>query len=141
MHVLRYEPWSFLNKFSADINRLVGDNVHTAEKVEQWIPAVDIREEAGAYVLTADLPGVEPGDIEVTADKGVLTIQGVRQSIEDQEKDHYQRLERATGRFFRRFNLPDSVAGGDIVAAGKNGVLTVTIPKSEEVQPRRIAVN
>lgn len=89
-----------------------------------WISAVEIREDQEQYVVSTDLPGVDPNEIEVTVENGMLTIRG----------------ERGDRRFHRRFVLPDSVDAERISASGRHGVLTVTIPKHERVQPRRIAV-
>ena len=106
-----------------------------------WRPAVDIKEEADRFVIMADLPGVDPGDIEITMENGVLSIKGERKSEIRDEKEGYKRVERVSGTFYRRFSLPDSADAERIAAKGKDGVLEVSLPKHEKVQPRRIAVN
>ena len=106
----------------------------------QWLPQVDIREEADRFVIHADLPGVDPQDIEVQMDKGVLSIQGERKAGTAVEGAHYTRVERRNGSFNRRFVLPDSADADGIVASGRNGVLEVSIPKKPETTPRRIRV-
>jgi HSP20 family protein len=105
-----------------------------------WMPAVDIKEEDGAYVLHADLPGVDPKDIELHMENSVLTLRGERRSEITQEQDNYQRIERVTGTFYRRFTLPDTADAEHISAKTVNGVLEVRIPKSEKALPRRIEV-
>jgi HSP20 family protein len=105
-----------------------------------WTPAVDIKEEADRYLLHADIPGVKADDIEVSMDKGVLTIKGERKHESTESKEGYKRVERSHGVFMRRFSLPDGVDGENISASSKDGVLEVVIPKSEPEKPRRIEV-
>ena len=146
MNTIRYEPWSVLRRFQDDINRLFeegageygGDGTRVA--TSQWAPAVDIKEEQDRFVLLADLPGVDPKDIEITMDRGVLTVKGERTAEERDERHGYRRVERVHGTFHRRFSLPDTVDAERISATGKNGVLEIVIPKQDEVQPRRISV-
>lgn len=106
----------------------------------QWVPRVDIKEEGDRFVIFADLPGVDPNSIEVQMDKGVLSIKGERATGAGQEGERYSRIERAHGVFFRRFALPDSANPEGITAAGRHGVLEISIPKRPETTPRRIQV-
>ena len=103
----------------------------------RWTPAVDIREDAEQFTITADIPGVEPKDIEVTMENGVLTIKGERKlEARDEGDNGYRRVERVYGGFYRRFTLPDTADAEAISAAGKHGVLEVTIPKRAALQPK-----
>lgn len=146
MTVIRYEPGSLFNQLQNEINRLfesrVGPSGEDSSTVvtSHWMPAVDIREETDRFVLYADVPGVDPKDIEVTMENGVLTIRGERKLESEEEREGYKRTERARGTFYRRFSLPDSADPERVSARGKNGVLEVTIPKHERVQPRKISV-
>ena len=106
----------------------------------QWSPLVDIKEEADRFVVYADIPGVDPQDIEVQMDKGLLTVKGERSAEETRDTERYSRTERVHGSFHRRFALPDSADPEGITAAGHNGVLQITIPKRPETTPRRIQV-
>lgn len=106
----------------------------------QWVPRVDIKEEASRFLLYADIPGVDPKDIEVQMDKGVLTIKGERRDETVSDTERYSRIERRHGTFHRRFALPDSADPEGITASGHNGVLTISIPKRPESTPRRIQV-
>ena len=90
--------------------------------------------------MTADLPGVEGKDIEVTAEKGVLTVRGERRAEKKTENDGYTRIERASGTFLRRFTLPETADAEAIKATHVNGVLELSIPKRPQAQPRRITV-
>ena len=88
----------------------------------------------------ADIPGVDPKDIEITMEDGVLTVKGERYFKTKNDDETYKRLERSSGSFYRRFSLPDTADGEHIEAKGNNGVLEITIPKHEKVQPRKIEV-
>jgi HSP20 family protein len=111
-------------------------NVVTA----QWVPRVDIREEAERFVILADLPGVDPKDIEINMDKGILSIRGERATERKAQDERYSRIERAHGVFYRRFALPESADPEGVAASGRHGVLEITIPKRPETTPRRIQV-
>ena len=106
----------------------------------QWTPRVDIKEEGDRFVILADLPGVDPQDVEVLMDKGILSIRGERLSETRDEKTNFSRIERRYGSFHRRFALPDSADPDGITASGHNGVLEISIPKRPETTPRRIQV-
>ncbi|HEU0152960.1 MAG TPA: Hsp20/alpha crystallin family protein [Arenimonas sp.] len=118
-----------------------GDDTDASSVVtSQWVPRVDIKEEAERFLILADLPGVDPNAIEVQMDKGILSIKGERQTESVTEGDRYSRVERAHGVFYRRFALPDSANPEGITASGKHGVLAISIPKRPETTPRRIQV-
>jgi HSP20 family protein len=115
-------------------------NDESSVVTSQWMPLVDIREEGDRFVLYADIPGVDPQDIEVQMDKGLLTIKGERRAESTSETERYSRVERVHGSFHRRFALPDSADPEGITASGSNGVLRIVIPKRPESTPRRIQV-
>ena len=143
MNLTRFEPWSMIDLLARDLNHWNARRLptHDAEgAVTDWVPAVDIVEEKDRFVLRADVPGVEPSDIDVSMDAGVLTISGQRFEEKRDEESGLQRVERVSGRFFRRFSLPDTADAESIKALSKNGILEVTIPKLPEVQARRIEV-
>ena len=138
----RYRPLGLIDRLlNQDLDGLLNPQLsREAEVVTDWLPAVDIRETDTSYVLHADLPGVLADDIEVSMEDGVLTIQGKRESESKDEQDGYQRFERVTGKFMRRFTLPDTANGEQISASTRDGVLEVTIPKQEKLKPRKIDV-
>jgi len=149
MSLIRYEPFNLFDRFQRDFNRagmfdtlfndvLPDDNTDVA--VSNWRPAVDIKEEDNRFLIKADVPGVDPKDIEITMEDGVLTIRGVRTVEKDEKREDYRRLERSRGTFYRRFSLPDTADAEKIEARGKDGVLEITIPKHDKVLPRRITV-
>ena len=144
MTIVHYEPWRLLNRFHRDISRVLGEGDSSSEASNSsdvtWLPVVDVHEEAERFVVRADLPGVDPKDVEITAEKGVLTIRGQRHAEKRDNANGYERVERVSGAFLRRFTLPESAETAAIKAKQSNGVLEVTIPKLPQVQPQRISV-
>ena len=140
MAILRYEPWALVSRLHQQLDKALTQDADGFAANVSWIPQVDVREEAERFVVTADLPGVEGKDIEVTAEKGVLTVRGERRSEKKTENDGYTRIERASGTFLRRFTLPETADAEAIKATHVNGVLELSIPKRPQAQPRRISV-
>jgi HSP20 family protein len=136
MTVVRYEPWGLLNR----LHRELDQTFDTVTRDATWSPAVDIHEETERFVVRADLPGVKPADIEITAEKGVLSLRGARNFEQRKDDGHYSRVERVSGKFVRTFTLPENVQTDAIKAAFKDGVLELTIPKIARQEPRRIEV-
>ncbi|MDH5785661.1 MAG: Hsp20/alpha crystallin family protein [Chromatiales bacterium] len=139
MSMIRYQPWGVMEQMRREMDRMMGEE--NAATTSDWVPAVDIKEEKECFTISADLPGIAPKDIEIHAENGMLTIKGERENEKREEKQGYKRIERSYGSFFRRFTLPDTADTDQISAKGENGVLTITIPKRAEIQPRKIAVN
>lgn len=107
-------------------------------EVGDWMPTVDISETDDAFIVKAELPGVEKDDVSVKIEDGVLTIKGEKKSeIEDEQK---HRIECTYGSFVRSFTLPQATKADSIKAEYKNGILNLTIPKSEEVKPKEIEI-
>jgi len=107
-------------------------------EVGDWMPTVDISETDDAFIVKAELPGVEKNDVSVKIEDGVLTIKGEKKSeIEDEQK---HRIECTYGSFVRSFTLPQATKSDSIKAEYKNGILNLTIPKSEEVKPKEIEI-
>ncbi|MCF6212162.1 MAG: Hsp20/alpha crystallin family protein [Gammaproteobacteria bacterium] len=145
MTLVRYEPWNVLQQLQREMNSLFdtrlpaeGENGNVA--TSDWAPAVDIKEEDDRFLVLADIPGVDPEDIEVNMENGILSIKGERKSEHTEEKEGYKRIERAYGSFHRRFTLPESADPEGIKAKSIHGSLEIVIPKREAVQPQRIAV-
>jgi HSP20 family protein len=146
MSIVRYNPWNSRNGLQDEIkqvfDKFFGETEGDQSNVvtSQWTPRVDIKEEDQRFLILADIPGVDPKDIEIHMDKGILTIKGERQNDSKQEGSRFSRVERSHGLFYRRFALPDSANADGISASGRNGVLEITIPKKPETTPRRIQV-
>ena len=105
-----------------------------------WAPALDISERKDAYLVTVELPGVEPDDLQITLEDGLLTIQGERHFAHDSSEQQFHRVERRYGAFRRSITLPAQVQAEQIEASFDNGVLQVVVPKMEEAKPKRIQV-
>ena len=128
-----------------EINRLFStvNDGETSSATASWVPAVDIHEYQDRFELAVDLPGVSPEAVEITLANGVLTLSGERageKNVDTKERGRESRIERVTGRFHRRFILPDSIDTEQIKATGRQGVLEISIPKQAKAQPRRIKV-
>ncbi|MCY4360892.1 MAG: Hsp20/alpha crystallin family protein [Gammaproteobacteria bacterium] len=146
MQLTEYEPLALLNRLSRHFShpgRFLPTDFNDEESnvfTSRWMPAVDIKEEDHQFTIRADVPGVAPEEIEVTANNGILTIKGDRKSESRDEKDGYKRVERTSGSFYRRFSLPDSAATDKIQAKSRNGVLELIIPKQDAVKAKKITV-
>src|SRR5271154_6088061 len=108
MTVVRYEPWALVSRLQKDIDRLFGAPSTTAADSGAWLPPVDIHEEDNRFLLHVELPGGDTKAVEITSEQGVLTIRGRREDTKREDRDGYRRVERISGEFQRRFNLPDS---------------------------------
>lgn len=109
-----------------------------------WVPAMDVAERRDAYVVHAELPGLSPDQVDVSFEKNVLTIRGTKPASFDTAADGELRIfaaERVSGSFERSVRLPEFVSADRISASFDNGLLTVTVPKAEAAQPRKIAIN
>jgi len=147
MAAVRYEPWNVVSQLQSEINRVFGNlsDTDSNSATSEWSPAVDVREFSNRFQLLLDVPGVDPKDVEITLDNGVLTVSGTRSEekavgTNGAEQPQQQRLERRLGRFYRRFILPDTADADNVNATGRNGVLEIVIPKQPKAQPRRITV-
>lgn len=145
MRIAHYEPWGLLNQLYKDLEKVYTQPGHSMDEdttvaTSAWVPAVDIKEDEQRFVIHADIPGVDPQEIEITMEAGILTIKGERQTESQEERKNYKRMERARGTFYRRFGLPDTADAEKITATGKQGVLEIVIPKRLISQPRKINV-
>jgi HSP20 family protein len=145
MALVRYEPWSVVNRLHQSLDHFFNEALSAPEASSSpsvtWVPRVDVHEEKDRFVVLADVPGVDPKDIDITAENGVLTVRGERRSEKRQTDNGYERVERVSGTFLRRFTLPEGANTESIKAKQTNGVLEVTIPKTPAVQPRRISID
>jgi len=144
-NLVRQDPWSLMPRLQDEINRLFGNmnQNDSSAATATWVPAVDVHEYADRFEFYIDIPGVDPNKVELTLEGGILTLSGQREeqrSEKRREDPQNLRTERGQGHFYRRFVLPDTVDGEKVNAAGKNGVLTLTIPKQAKAMPRRIQI-
>src|SRR5437588_5615519 len=143
MNLVYYQPWSMMDRWRREIDELFtrsSDESLAANSTASWAPSVDLQEESDHFVLRADVPGVALKNIEVSAEDGTLTIRGERLAREHVRSDGFEHIERAAGRFLRRFTLPDSARSEAIKARYVDGVLEIEIPKQPRVEAKRISV-
>jgi HSP20 family protein len=125
------------NRFLSDF---FGDMWEDTYLGRNWAPAVDIQEKDDRYVVQADLPGMSKKDIHINVKDNVLTIEGERKYEKEDKRDNYHRIERSYGTFKRCFRLPEEVQENKITAKFKDGVLTIDLPKAEEVKSKAIEI-
>lgn len=106
----------------------------------KWVPTLDVKDEKNQYVIRADVPGVDPKNIEVTIDKGIITIKGQKETETKTERENYIHIERSQGSFYRSFSLPNAADSSKISAKSKNGVLEIIIPKTKENVSKKIQI-
>jgi HSP20 family protein len=138
------QPFRGASSLQEQINRAFHDVVgHAGEEsnLTPWAPSVDIYETENELVVKADLPDVNPQNLDIRVENNVLTIRGERKFESKVNEDNYLRIERAYGSFSRSFSLANSVKTEAIRADYQNGVLTLSLPKREEAKPKQIKVN
>jgi HSP20 family protein len=140
----RWEPFRGAATLQEQVNRLFGNVLeHAGEEsnLTSWAPAVDIYETEHELVVKADLPDVDPKELDIRVENNLLTIRGERKFEKKVNDENYLRVERAYGSFSRSFSLANTVNSEAIKADYQDGVLTLTIPKREEAKPKQIKVN
>jgi len=148
MAIVRFEPFRDLVTIQDRMNRLFNEAFRGTRTGDEdwglggsWAPAVDILEQDGNIVLKAELPGVDPKDVDIRVENNTLTLRGERRFDNETKRDDYHRVERSYGSFARSFSLPNVVDTDKIKADYKDGVLNVTLPTKEEAKPKQIAIN
>ena len=135
------DPWDSLREFRGELDRVFsGNTTGYTDTASDWVPPIDIKEGEEAYEVSADVPGVDPKDIDVCLEDGVLTVKGERKAESQNEGQGYTRTERIYGSFYRRFTLPDTADAENISARTEHGVLKLRVPKKEKALPKRITV-
>jgi HSP20 family protein len=140
----RWEPFGGATTMQDQVNRLFHDVFERQggeSSLTAWAPAVDIYESEHELVVKADLPDIDPKDLDIRVENNILTIRGERKFEKKVNEDNYLRVERAYGSFARSFTLANTVNSDAIKAEYQNGVLTLSIPKKEEAKPKQIKVN
>jgi HSP20 family protein len=144
--MIKRDPFSELRNFQEDFNRMFSSTLPRFFSREEglsggnWAPNVDIYEDQNSITLEADLPGLKPGDFNLSIENYRLTLSGERKFEEEKKGDNWRRVERGYGSFTRSFSLPSTIDVDAVNAEFKDGVLRVTLPKREEVKARRIQV-
>jgi HSP20 family protein len=151
MAIIRWNPSRDLLNIEREFSRMFntfnrrfgfGDSDDEIAEYENavWSPLTDISEDEDSYQLKLDLPGVKKEDVKINYENGQLSISGERKQEIEKKNSKYHRVERSYGKYFRSFNLPSKIKEDKINAEFKDGQLTITVPKSEEVKPKQIEV-
>lgn len=147
MSIIRWEPFRdlvstqdrFNQLFNETFSRAFGDQQEVSPRA--WVPPVDIYETGDSVVLKAELPGINPDDVEIRVESGTLYLKGERKFEKEAKDENLRRVERSYGTFTRSFSLPNTVDSEKVNAEYKNGILTLSMPKREEAKPRSIKIN
>jgi len=144
MAIVKYNPFRELRTMQDQMNRMLDMawNREFGEELKEgvWQPPVDIYEDEQSVVIKAEVPDVDQKDIEVRIENNTLTLKGERKHSSEIKKENYYRVERYFGQFQRSFSLPQSINQDKVQATCEKGILTITLPKREEVKPKQISV-
>jgi HSP20 family protein len=146
MNLMKWDPFRELEDVSNRLNRVFGRPLARMEPnemftVADWAPSADISETDTAYLIKAEIPGVNKEDVKVTIENGMLTIQGERKMEKEEKDKKFHRIERSYGSFMRSFRVPDDADESAVKAEFKDGVLNVTLTKSAKAKPKAINVS
>jgi HSP20 family protein len=144
MAMSRWDPFRELSSIQNELNRLFGRTFSTeggeAREAAAWVPAIDVAETQDRFVITAELPGVDPDDVDISVENSVLTLRGDRSFYRETKEEDFHRIERRFGNFARSITLPSTADPERIRASFDTGVLTIEVPKKEEAKPRKIQI-
>lgn len=143
MAIVRWNPWNDLFSLHNQMDQLFKSTLpedSTQQGTEQFTLPVDIRQSEEAFTIEASVPGFDPKNVEVTFEDSVLNIKGTWDEERERSRDGYIRRERRTGSVYRQIALPSEVRADEISAAFHNGLLTITVPRAQKAQPKRIPV-
>lgn len=143
--LMEWKPFREVSRLRREMDRLWDDFFGPGRRAlrpleAEWAPAVDVSETADKVVVKAELPGIDAKDIDISLSGDILTIKGEKKSEREEKKENYHLVERSYGSFSRSLRLPAAVDADKIEAGYKQGVLTVTCPKKEEIKPKAIEV-
>lgn len=143
-HLLRRNGGRMLPLLREELEQLMDEWFERPWSTEMaagtWCPRSDLEETDDAYVMHVELPGVEPDDIEISLEEHTLSVQGERTFYEERSEDDFTRRERSFGSFYRSVHLPSAVEADAVEATHHNGVVTITVPKSDQQRPRRVEI-
>ena len=136
MYLTRRTPGLLDRDFDTLLDSFLGSSARPAG----WTPAMDVVETETEYRLHVELPGLTKDDVKIEFTDNVLVLKGEKKAVERVDGERWHRVERRSGAFQRRLELPVAVDAGKIQARFRDGVLTVTLPKAEEARPREIEI-
>lgn len=147
MSLIKWDPLRELEDVSNRLNRFFGRALPQTTSSQDmlaladWTPSVDITETDAAFLVKGEIPGVNKDDVKVTIEDGMLTIQGERKQEKEEKGKKFHRIERSYGSFMRSFRVPEGVDESKVKADFKDGMINVTLPKSEKAKAKSKAVN
>jgi HSP20 family protein len=137
-------PWGGMTTIRREMDRLFDRFLEptwdTFEATGEWMPKLDVTETKDAVVVKAEVPGVEPKELQVTVQGDILVIKGEKEETKEEKDERVHRMERSYGAFTRAVRLPTPVNAEKVDASFKNGVLTITLPKTPEAKGTMIPV-
>lgn len=145
MDLIQWRPFREVSRLRSEMDRLWDEYFGPGRRAlrpleEEWLPAVDVSETADKITVKAEIPGMEAKDIEISMVGDTLTIKGEKKAEREEKDENYHLVERSYGSFSRAMKLPAVVDSDKVEATYKNGVLTVVLPKKEEVKPKAIEI-
>ena len=140
MALIKWDPFRELNALTERFGNFPGRLWEAPASTTVWNPAVDIFENDNEVIVKAELPGMEAKDIDVKLENNVVTLRGERRFEKEAKEENYHRIEREYGSFSRAFSLPVTVNAEKVTAEYKDGVLTIVLPKKEEIKPKPIKI-
>jgi len=140
-----WRPFRDLERMRKEMDRLwdsffEGRPSRKAEEVGEWLPTLDVLETKNDLVVRAEIPGIDPKDIDISLANDILTIKGEKKQEIEEKEENYHLIERSYGSFTRMVRLPREVQSDKISASYKNGILKITLPKSEEAKKKEIKI-
>jgi len=142
MTLVKWTPRTSLMNFNNDLDHWFDNffDFRNDDYVSAITPVVNVEETENNFQISAELPGMEKKDIQISVENNVLSISGEKKFEDETKNKNYHRVERSYGKFHRSFKIPGGVDVNNIDASYKNGVLNLTLPKMEEAKPKQIEV-
>ena len=145
MDLIQWKPFREVSRLRSEMDRLWDEYFGTGRRAlrpmeEGWLPAVDVSETGDKITVKAEIPGMEAKDIDIAMVGDTLTIKGEKKAEKEEKDENYHMVERSYGSFSRSMKLPATVDPDKVDASYKNGVLTIVLPKKEEVKPKPIEI-
>jgi len=147
MNLVKWDPFRELEDVSNRLNHVFGRSLARSDTGQEmlamadWTPSADISETNKAYLIKAEIPGINKEDVKVTLQDGMLTIQGERKMEKEEKDKKFHRIERSYGSFMRSFRVPDDADASAVKADFKDGMLNVTLNKSAKAKTKVINVS
>ena len=141
MKLVRFDPLSLMRDFDRFFDANAFSSALAEHEGSEWLPRVDVSESDGSVLVRAEVPGVDPAEIDITLDGDMLTLKGAKSVTTEDEGEGYRRREIFEGSFRRSVRLPFIADPAAVTASASNGILEITVPRADEPAPHKISVN